>query len=100
MVTSPNWMAPFHIARATAAPRAGPPVEDGQPARMIAPSGKPSVSQDRPPPSTKDDEGVQVDAAVAGRAELDRVGPEGGERHGVHHDPARAGARPEADGLA
>src|SRR6266705_2650821 len=34
MVTSPNWMAPFHIARATAGPRA---VVDGPPARAERP---------------------------------------------------------------
>src|SRR6185436_7909958 len=104
MVTSPNWMAPFHIARATAGPRSvlrpGRRASGRDRLRMISRACNPTALCDRARMSTKDDESVQVDAAGRSDPKLDRVcagrSPGGGE----HDAPARAGRSPEVDGPA
>src|SRR3954447_20645417 len=106
MVTSPNWMAPFHIARATADPRAvvctGSSVRRAWPGRTdrvrtIARTGNHSASRRAAGASPEDDERVQVDPARAVRTQLDRVRPEGREARRVHDDPLAVAARLEAD---
>src|SRR3954468_17216857 len=106
MVTSPNWMAPFHIARATAGPRAfvcaGSSVRRAWPGRTdrvrtIARTRNHPASRRAVAPSPEDDERVQVDPAGAARAELDRMGRERAERRRVEDDPAMVHARAEAD---
>src|SRR5256885_7709144 len=77
MVTSPNWMAPFHIARATAGPRAVAErswraFRHGR-VRMITRARNVPASQVRVGPSTEDDERVDVDPPVPAEADLDRV---------------------------
>src|SRR5215210_1779947 len=101
MVTSPNWMAPFHIARATAGPqydqRAGRSEIAEGPAPHHTRAGNRSASRALVRPSTEDDERVDVDPAVAAQPDVDRVRAEGRECPGVHHHAALAGARLEAD---
>src|SRR2546423_13465490 len=67
MVTSPNWMAPFHIARATAGPHAELVRARHQAGRdrvrMISRAGNPTASRDRAPGSTENDERVEGDAS-------------------------------------
>src|SRR5512147_795493 len=104
MVTSPNWMAPFHIARATAGPRAGSCRAGGQAVslgpgrvRTIARTGNHAASRQRARASPEDDERVQVDPAGSGRAELDRVRAERRERGREEEDALVVDRRAEAD---
>src|SRR3954454_18033315 len=101
MVTSPNWMAPFHIARATAGPRArlssGPAHGWADRLRMISRPCKPTASRDQPEPSTQDDESVQVAPARPRHAELDPMGADGREGRDVDDRAAEAGRPTEAD---
>src|SRR3954454_8642845 len=101
MVTSPNWMAPFHIARATAGPRAvvgrvatGGPSRPGPHDTRLC---NRSASRRPAAASTEDDERIEVDAAGAGEAELDGVCREGRERRRIQDDPAVAPDAAEAD---
>src|SRR6476469_4356680 len=99
MVTSPNWMAPFHIARATAGPRsvlrADWRASGRDRLRMISRARNPTASHDLARRSTKDDEAVEVDAAACSDPKLDRV--RAGRRPGrrEHHLAALAGRRPD-----
>src|SRR4051794_41957315 len=89
MVTSPNWMAPFHIARATADPRAGlvqVGPRTGDRFRMISRGGKPTASRGRAVASTTDDEGVDVEpAATVAHSDLDPVRADRAPRRDVQH---------------
>src|SRR3954463_15951006 len=104
MVTSPNWMAPFHIARATVIPRERPSFP-GEPAVTIAPKRKGSCragawgrcrgvavrlgAAGRGLPA--DEDPVDVDPRPGARAdhpELER--PHGGGREGLRPDDSAA----------
>src|SRR4051794_470678 len=101
MVTSPNWMTPFHIARATADPRSvlrpGRRASGRDRLRMISRACKRTALRRRARMSTKDDEGVHVDAAGRSDAQLDRMRAERGPRGREHDAPALAGGGPEID---
>src|SRR4029079_18563253 len=102
MVTSPNWMAPFHSARATAGPRTSPsnlavPARGHDRLRMISRGRNPPASRERAPMSTQDDERVHVDPSVPGRTNLDRVRADGREELREADDPAHSRGGAEGD---
>src|SRR6185436_19057734 len=104
MVTSPNWMAPFHIARATAGPRSvlrpGRRASGRDRLRMISRACNPTASRGRARMSTQDDESVQVHAARRSDPKLDRVRSACGPGRREHDLAALAGRGPEVHGPA